>query len=255
MKRFQTAYAPYKNLGIIVPMDKLAQHAQTLFGLRLSAAQLAALQTYERELLAWNSRFNLTAIRDIEGIQTKHFLDSFTCLLALRESVVERVIDVGTGAGFPGIPLKIIYPAMHLTLVESIGKKVTFCQHMVKTLRLEGVEVLQERVETLGQNVQHRERYDWAVARAVANLPTLSEYLLPLVRVGGRALAMKGESGPAEAQRAEHAMRILGGHLRQIIPVTLPGVVEDRYLVVMDKIAATPHTYPRRVGQAEKKPL
>lgn len=236
-------------------MDRLSQHAQNILGLRLSGGQLAALETYERELLEWNSRFNLTAIRDAEGVQIKHFLDSLTCTLALRETPSERVIDVGTGAGFPGIPLKIICPNMKLTLIESIGKKADFCRHMVKTLKLDNVDVIQERIEVLGQNPIHRERYDWALARAVAILPTLSEYLLPLVRVGGRVLAMKGESGPAEAQSAERAMRILGGHLRQIIPVTLPGVAEDRYLVVVDKVAATPDAYPRRVGVVQKRPL
>jgi 16S rRNA (guanine527-N7)-methyltransferase len=223
--------------------------------MRLTAGQVSALETYTSELLEWNSRFNLTAIRDMPGVQIKHFLDSLTCTLALRDTPTERVIDVGTGAGFPGIPLKIIFPTMQLTLVESIGKKVEFCRHIIKTLKLDGVDVIQERIEVIGQSPTHRERYDWALARAVAVLPTLSEYLLPLVRVGGRVLAMKGESGPAEAQSSERAMRILGGHLRQIIPVTLPGVVEDRYLVVMDKVAATPDTYPRRVGMAQKKPL
>ncbi|MFZ6031558.1 MAG: 16S rRNA (guanine(527)-N(7))-methyltransferase RsmG [Chloroflexota bacterium] len=236
-------------------MDRFFQHAENLLGIRLSNGQLAALEVYERELLAWNSRFNLTAIRDAESVRIKHFLDSLTCTLALREVPTERVIDVGTGAGFPGIPLKILCPHMKLTLIESIGKKANFCRHVIKLLKLDNVEVIQERIEVLGQSPVHRERYDWALARAVAVLPTLSEYLLPLVRVGGRALAMKGESGPAEAQSAERAMRILGGHLRQIVPVTLPGVAEDRYLIVVDKVAATPDTYPRRVGAAQKKPL
>ena len=236
-------------------MQKLAQQVRDVVGLRLTTGQLRALEHYERELLTWNTRFNLTAIRDEDGVRVKHFLDSLTCLLAMRDTPVDRVADVGTGAGFPGIPLKIIFPTMRLTLVESVGKKVDFCRHIVTTLGLEGVEVIQERVETLGQQTAHRESYDWVLARAVAILPALAEYLLPLVRVGGRALAMKGESGPAEAQSAERALRILGGHLRQLIPVTLPGVVEERYLVVVDKVAATPNAYPRRVGFAVKHPL
>jgi len=224
-------------------------------GLRLGAAQVAAMERYERELLDWNSRFNLTAVRDSNGVQVKHFLDSLTCFLALRDTSIERVIDVGSGAGFPGLPLKIAYPAMQLTLVESVGKKADFCRHVTRTLALEGVDVVQERAEMLGQMASHRERYDWALARAVAAMPVLVEFLLPLVRVGGRALAMKGESGPAEAQTAEHAMRVLGGHLRQLVPVHLPGVVEERYLVVVDKVAATPANYPRRVGVPAKRPL
>ena len=162
---------------------------------------------------------------------------------------------MGTGAGFPGIPIKIIYPKVKLSLVESVGKKAEFCRHVVKVLDLPGVEVIQERAENLGQNPAYREYYDWAVARAVAILPVLAEYLLPLVRVGGSILAMKGESGPAEAHSAEHALKVLGGHLRQLIPVTLPGVAEERYLVVIDKVAATPKGYPRNVGVPAKRPL
>jgi len=233
----------------------LAQNVQEVVGLRLGAAQVAAMERYERELLDWNSRFNLTAVRDSNGVQVKHFLDSLTCFLALRDTSIERVIDVGSGAGFPGLPLKIAYPAMQLTLVESVGKKADFCRHVTRTLALEGVDVVQERAEMLGQMASHREQYDWALARAVAAMPVLVEFLLPLVRVGGRALAMKGESGPAEAQTAEHAMRVLGGHLRQLVPVHLPGVVEERYLVVVDKVAATPANYPRRVGVPAKRPL
>jgi len=236
-------------------MQELAQHTQRQLGLHLTRSQLSALSLYERELVDWNTRFNLTAIRDPQEIHIKHFLDSLTCLMAIRESPIEQLVDIGTGAGFPGIPIRIIYPKMRLTMVESVGKKAEFCRHVVNILELQGVEVVQERAETLGQNPSYRERFDWAVARAVAILPVLAEYLLPLVRVGGSMLAMKGESGPAEAHSAERAMRVLGGHLRQLIPVTLPGVAEERYLVVIDKVAATPNGYPRNVGVPAKHPL
>lgn len=241
--------------GIMESMKVFAQHARSLLGIQLSASQMAAMRQYERELLDWNTRLNLTAIDDPEKVRIKHFLDSLTCLLVMRDSDIDRVIDVGTGAGFPGLPLKIACPSIHLTLVESVGKKADFCRHVVKKLNLEGVEVLQERAEVVGQISNHREQYDWAIARAVAVLPVLAEFLLPLVRVGGAIIAMKGESAPAEAHSAEHAMRVLGGHLRKLLPVTLPGVADDRYLVVVDKVAATPHDYPRRVGVPAKKPL
>jgi 16S rRNA (guanine527-N7)-methyltransferase len=236
-------------------MNELAQQARQTTGIRLSPGQLTSLEQYEKILMEWNARMNLTAIQDPATIRTKHFLDSLTCLTVMRDTPLERVIDIGTGAGFPGIPLKIALPAMRLTLVESVGKKVEFCRHVVQQLKLEGVEIIQARAEEVGQMAAQRERYDWAVARAVALLPILAEYLLPLVKVGGTMLAMKGESAHAEAVSAHNAIQILGGQLRRVAPVTLPGVVEQRYLVVIEKIAATPQGYPRRTGSPAKKPL
>ncbi len=236
-------------------MEKLVHQAQQLFGVHLTGRQVVALMTFESELLSWNEKFNLTAIRDAEGIRTKHFLDSFSCALAWKESPPRRLIDIGTGAGFPGIPLKILYPPMRLTLVESVGKKANFCRHMVETLKLEVTEVITARGEDVGQMPAHREAYDWAVARAVATLPVLAEYLLPLVQVGGAMLAQKGQSGPAETHKAEKAFKLLGGRTRQLLPVTLPGVADERFLVVVDKVAATPPQYPRKPGIPARKPL
>ena len=236
-------------------MQKLAQHAQELFKLLLNETQLNALTIYERELLFWNEKFNLTAIRDVEGVRTKHFLDSFSCVLAWQDEVPQTLLDLGTGAGFPGIPLKIIYPHLKLTLVDSVAKKVKFCQHIVESLKLDDVKVIHARAEMLGKHPKHRESYDWAVARAVAQLPVLSEYLLPFVKIGGTMLAQKGERGLAETQDAENALQILGGKLRQAIPVTLPSVVEERYLVLVDKVSTTPAKYPRREGVPSKKAL
>lgn len=236
-------------------MEKLSQEARALFGIRLTQKQTASLQIYTRALLEWNQKFNLTAIREEAGIHTKHFLDSFSCVLAWKNSPPTRLIDIGTGAGFPGLPLKILYPRLQLTLVESVGKKATFCRHVVEILELTDVEVLHIRAEEVGQLPAHREKYDWAVARAVARLPVLAEYLLPLVKVGGSMLAQKGESGPAEAHAAEGVIKLLGGHIRQLLPVTLPGVVEERYLVIADKVAATPPGYPRKPGIPSKTPL
>ena len=236
-------------------MDKLARDAQQLFGIHLTGRQVVALMNYERELLDWNQKFNLTAIRDAEGIRTKHFLDSFSCVLAWKGNPPSRLVDVGTGAGFPGLPLKILYPAMRLTLVESVGKKARFCRHIVDEMKMEGVDVLTVRAEEVGQMAAHREQYDWAVARAVADLPVLAEYLLPLLQVSGHMLAQKGVSGPAEVHKSEQALKMLGGQMRQLIPVTLPGVADERYLVVIDKVAATPGQYPRKSGIPAKKPL
>lgn len=213
------------------------------------------LGVYEKELLEWNEKFNLTAIRDVEGIRLKHFLDSLSCALAWGNTPPLSLIDVGTGAGFPGIVLKILYPSMRLTLVESVGKKATFCQHVIETLGLKDAQVLTARAEDIGQMPVHREQYDWAVARAVAALPILAEYLLPLVRVGGGMLAQKGESGPREADSARKALKTLGGRLKPMVKVALPGLDDERYLIVAEKIAPTPTMYPRRAGMPAQKPL
>ena len=236
-------------------MENLVRESLALFNVHLTGRHILALATFERELMDWNQKYNLTAIRDVESIRTKHFLDSFSCVQAWKANPPRRIVDVGTGAGFPGIPLKILYPAMQLTLVESVGKKAKFCQHMVDVLGLENVNVIHSRAEDLGQKSEQRESYDWAVARAVANLNVLSEYLLPLVQIGGTVLAQKGENAPAEAQSSEKAMKLLGGKLKQLIPINLPGVADDRYLVLIDKIAATPPKYPRSAGMAAKMPL
>jgi 16S rRNA (guanine527-N7)-methyltransferase len=238
-------------------MESLVAGTQEL-GITLADGHLAAFETCYRELVDWNRRFNLTAITDWDGVLVRHFLDSLSCLKALSRKELAagaRVIDVGTGAGFPGLALKIVCPGMRLTLLEATRKKVTFLAHIVRVLGIEEVEVVHGRAETLGRDPSHRERYDWALARAVAEMPTLAEYLLPLVRVGGAALAQKGEGAVAEVQGADTAVATLGGRVRQLMPVELRGLAETRYLVVVDKIAATPEKYPRRPGVPRKSPI
>ena len=240
-------------------MDSLIAGARTLLNLDLNPTQVAAFQAYADELQAWNERVNLTAIKDSASIQVKHFLDSLSVLKALsRPRAGEgglKLMDVGTGAGFPGLPLKIVCPDLRLTLVEATGKKIAFCEHIITTLKLSGVTVVKARAEEIGQDPAHREHYDWVVARAVAEMPVLAEYLLPLVKRGGHALAQKGEAAPVETQIAENAIKKLGGELEQLIPIELPGVVETRFLVVLKKVAATPPRYPRRPGVPSKTPL
>ncbi|HEX2698176.1 MAG TPA: 16S rRNA (guanine(527)-N(7))-methyltransferase RsmG [Anaerolineales bacterium] len=236
-------------------MDAFTRNAQELFHITLTEGQLTALAAYERELLDWNQKFNLTAIRDSDSIRTKHFLDSFSCTLAWGANPPHHLIDVGTGAGFPGLPLKILYPSLKLTLVESVGKKANFCEHIIKVLGLQDVEVIKARAEDVGQMKEHREKQDWAVARAVADMKVLAEYLLPLLKIGGTMLAQKGESAPVEAQSAEKAIKLLGGKLKQVIPIHLRGVTDDRYLVLVDKVAVTPPKYPRKAGTPVKQPL
>ncbi|HNB52830.1 MAG TPA: 16S rRNA (guanine(527)-N(7))-methyltransferase RsmG [Anaerolineales bacterium] len=222
--------------------------------LDLTPAQLQALTQYADLLQTWNQKFNLTAIRTPEEIWTRHFLDSLTCLRVMRGTPLTRVIDVGTGAGFPGLVLKIVHPEMHLTLVESVGKKVSFCEEVVRTLGLENVELQTARAEALGQSPAHREQYDWAIARAVAPLPVLVEYLLPFVKVGGKMLAQKGIKTEEEVKQAEKAIPALGGKLEQIVPVARPGA-EGHTLIVIAKPRPTPERYPRPVGVPAKRPL
>lgn len=235
-------------------LNVLQEGTSSLISLKLSTAQLDAFRWYRDELLEWNKRFNLTAITDPFLIESKHFLDSLTCLLAFKPGP-GKLIDVGTGAGFPGLPLKIVCPQIRLTLVEATEKKAAFCRHVVDSLGLEKVEVVHARAEDLGQNEQYRGQFQVALARAVAPLPVLLEYLLPLLPMGGRVVAQKGETAPVETQSAERALNILGGSVGKLVQVDLPRVVERRYLVVVDKISETPQKYPRRPGIPTKRPL
>jgi 16S rRNA (guanine527-N7)-methyltransferase len=235
--------------------DPFAESARRISGISFDENQVRAFQQYEDSLLEWNRRFNLTAITGREDIRIKHFLDSLSCLKVMPLQPGMRVIDVGTGAGFPGIPLKIAAPGIRLTLVESTRKKADFCRHLAGHLQLRGVSVLNARAEEVGRDPEHREQYGWAIGRAVADLSILAEYLLPLVQIGGHALAQKGAGGPVEAQSASKALHLLGGTVEKIVSVELPGIAECRYLIVIRKTAATPTQYPRRTGIPSKRPL
>jgi 16S rRNA (guanine527-N7)-methyltransferase len=236
------------------PVPDLAALAAA-FGIALSAAQVAQFEQYRQLLIEWNERINLTAITDPADIQVRHFLDSLTCALATGDLNGQSLVDVGTGAGFPGLPLKILYPELKLTLVESVAKKTHFLQAAVQQLALSEVTVISERAETIGQSMAHRGRYDWAAARAVAEMRILAEYLLPLCRPGGHMLAQKGENAPAETEAAARAIQTLGGGPPQLYAIQLPQREEQHYLVVIEKINQTPPTYPRRPGMATKRPL
>ncbi len=236
-------------------IDLLVRCSRELLGLDLSPETQRAFSIYADELLAWNEKFNLTAITAPEEIEMRHFLDSLSVLRAISLKPGLRVIDVGTGAGFPGLPLRLVAPGIELTLLEATAKKTTFLEHIVHRLKLHNVQVVNARAEEAGQDPRHREQYDVALARAVAQMPALSEYLLPLCRVGGKCVALKGESAVAEVRQAETALEILGGRVDRVIPVELPQVAETHYLVVIRKSAATPPAYPRRPGVPTKRPL
>jgi len=238
-------------------MMELLEEGARRWGLDLRSESLAAFQTYYEELIAWNERANLTAITDYQEVQIKHFLDSLSCLLVLAGLPMDgwRGLDIGAGAGFPGLPLKIARPQMELTLLEAKKKRVRFLQHLVERLKLPGVAVIRGRAEELGRQPGHREGYDLVLARAVATLPVLLEYALPLCQIGGIFLAQKGPDIKEELETSKVALRVLGGQMREVRGLELPHSMGRRNLVVVEKVAPTPEKYPRRPGMPAKRPL
>ncbi|NLJ85175.1 MAG: 16S rRNA (guanine(527)-N(7))-methyltransferase RsmG, partial [Firmicutes bacterium] len=214
---------------------------------------LPLFQKHARMITEWNQRLNLTRISE-EEMAEKHFVDSLTVLLVPKVNDARNAIDIGSGAGFPGIPLKVVRPDMKITLVDSLGKRVKFLERVVRALELEGIRCYHSRAEEMGQDKGHREKYDVALARAVASLVLLCEYLLPLVRIGGIMVALKGPSGKEEVKEAERALDILGGRVEDILELSLPSG-DGRQLVVIEKVGETPRLYPRRPGMARKDPL
>lgn len=245
-------------------MDLLRGKALTL-GIKLAAEEAQAFSVYYHELVAWNARFNLTAITEEEAVYTRHFLDSLTVLTAIAPRSADgsidtrafsaRVIDVGTGAGFPGLALRIVCPNLRLTLVDSVGKKATFLHHMVETLGLTGVEIQTARAEDLARERDHRDAYDFAVARALAPLPVLLEYCLPFVRPGGMLVAQKKGELADEVAASAAALRALNGRLLPAVDVPEEVLPDRRVLVLVRKTAATPAQFPRRAGLAAKRPI
>ena len=253
------------------------QEAATAFGLTLSDEQVARFVRYEELLLAWNERMNLTAITEPREIAVKHIIDSLSAYDEQLFAGAPRVIDVGTGAGFPGLPLKIFAPQIHLTLMDSLGKRVKFLETVCEALGLTDVHCVHARAEEAArQNISlstqseeikktrdsktkgrylYREQFDLAVSRAVARLPVLLEYTLPFVKKGGTLLALKGRAYEEEIADASHALKVLGGHLIEARAVHLPGLDDRRAVLVIKKIAATPKAYPRKAGTPTKKPL
>lgn len=233
----------------------LAEQAAALFQLQLTPEQTARFEIYARELAAWNEKMNLTAITEPSDVQVRHFLDSLSVAQAVPLLPGTRLIDVGTGAGFPGLPLLIACPGIQVTLMEATGKKLAFLDHLAAVLGLQGVTTLHARAEEAGHLPEHRAAYDVAVARAVARLPSLVEYLLPLVKVGGRCIAMKGDTAYQEAADAQRALKTLGGRVQRIDKVLLPGVAEAHYLIIVEKVTPTPAIYPRKPGTPTREPL
>lgn len=246
----------------LIDLPLLVEGCERL-GIPLSKEQTYQFALYHRELVQWNQKFNLTSITDPDGVQTKHFLDSITALPIITDEVGEplppqrryHLVDVGTGAGFPGIPLKIVAPQLKLTLMDGTGKKIRFLENLTTILGLSNVQVVQGRAEELGRTTAHRGQYDLVTARAVAQLNTLAEYLLPLVRRDGYAIFYKGPSAPEEFAEASRAIQTLGGETMRFAPVQVPFLEERRFIVLVKKVKRTPDTYPRGQGLARKQPL
>ncbi len=226
-------------------------------GLDVGPVQERQLRRYLDELLAWNRRVNLTAVTLPEQVERVHFLDSLTVAAAIPEALRAgcSLIDVGTGGGFPGVPLKVILPDIELTLVESVAKKTVFLQHLVDVLDLKGVQILTGRAETLARDPSLRERFDVAVSRAVGSLRVVAELVLPFCRVGGRAVLSKKGDISHELAEAAPALERLGGEVVELTPVSEEVLGGRRALVVIEKVAPTPAEYPRRPGIPAKRPL
>lgn len=232
-------------------------------GIVLSPVQERQFADYFDELVTWNEKLNLTAITGFEDVQIKHFLDSVVSLPILAEESggtqalekPQRLVDVGAGAGFPGIPLKIVAPALALTLMDGTQKKIAFLQAVIARLGLERAHVVHGRAEELGRLPEHRGHYDLVTARAVAPLNTLVEYLLPLARIGGLVVIYKGPGAPQEFMAARQAIKVLGGEPVRLAPVEVPFLGEHRFILLLRKVHATPNQYPRSQGLPRKRPL
>ena len=220
----------------------------------LTDEQTEKFSQYARLLVEWNEKINLTAITDPQDIVIKRFLDSLS-IAKLIPNETKTLIDVGTGAGFPGIPLKIINENMKVTLLDSLAKRINFLNELCSNLMLKGIVAVHGRAEDFGADLNYRESFDYATARAVASLPVLLEYCLPLVKVGGIFIAMKGPDGKEELKESEKALDVLGGNVEEVKFFTLPYSDIERYLIIVRKCRHTPTNFPRKSGIPTKKPI
>lgn len=223
------------------------------FNIEISDNQIEKFDKYMRLLLEWNEKINLTAIVEPDEVKIKHFLDSLTVLKYIHDD--DKVIDIGTGAGFPGIPLKIMKPDAKITLLDSLNKRINFLNIVIEELGLKNIETIHGRAEEFARNKMYREKYDVAVSRAVANLSTLTEYMLPFVKVGGKCICMKGANVKEEVDKAKNAIQELGGKIEKIDNFYLSNNDNERNIIIIKKIKETKSKYPRKAGMPSKEPL
>lgn len=223
------------------------------FDIQINDEQLEMFNKYMNLLLEWNEKINLTAIVEPDEVKLKHFVDSLTVLKYINDE--NKIIDIGTGAGFPGIPIKIMMPNTKITLLDSLNKRINFLNIVVETLNLKNIQAIHGRAEELARNKLHREKYDIAVSRAVANLSTLVEYMLPFVKVGGKCICMKGANVKEELDKAQNAIKELGGEIEKVDNFYLSNNDNERNIIIIKKVKETKSKYPRKAGTPSKEPL
>lgn len=235
-------------------LDFLKKDLEEL-NISLDEKQLCQFMSYYELLIEWNQVMNLTAITDFNEVCKKHFVDSLSIVKAFHAKQSISVLDIGTGAGFPGIPLKIAFPDLKITLLDSLNKRVVFLKNVIENLKLSEIEVIHGRAEDYAKEKEYREQFDLCVSRAVANLSTLSEYCIPYVKVGGYFISYKSEKLAEEIKTAEKAIGILGGIIENQVEFQIPGSDIYRNLLVIYKQKETPANYPRKAGVPSKKPI
>ena len=232
--------------------EKLIENLKEI-GVNINYNKANEFSIYMQILLEWNEKMNLTAIVEKNDILQKHFVDSLTALKYINQE--DKIIDVGTGAGFPGIPIKIVKEDTKITLMDSLNKRITFLQEVITKLNLNNITTIHSRAEDLAKDIRYREKYDIAISRAVANLSTLVEYMLPFVKVGGKCLCMKGNNIDEEVINAQKAIKELGGKIINIENFRLPNSDIERNIIIIKKIHSTPAKYPRKSGVPAKEPI
>lgn len=224
-------------------------------GIILSPWQIEQFQIYFNTLVEWNEKMNLTAITNRDEVYLKHFYDSISAAFYFDFSKIDNVCDVGAGAGFPSIPLKICFPHLSVSIVDSLNKRISFLHHLADVLKLDSVAFYHDRAETFGQNAEHRQKYDLVTARAVARMSVLSELCMPLVKVDGHFFAMKAASAQEEMKNAQKAITTFGGTVEKVESMSLPIENSERTFITIKKIKATPKKYPRKAGTPGKLPI
>ena len=235
-------------------MEKLCKAFEQL-NIKVSGETIEKFQKHMELVLAWNEKVNLTAITDKNGFIEKHFIDSVLCAGFCEFQNADMIIDVGTGAGFPGIPLAMVFPEKNFLLIDSLAKKIKILAEIAETLELSNVKLLHTRAEDLARKAEYREKYDICVSRAVANMAVLSEYCLPFIKVGGSLIAYRGPDAEKELAEAKGALEILGGGFAETRKVDIDGFDLDHNMIVIEKKNGTPAKFPRKAGTPLKNPL